>query len=145
MKAFSKLTQPGVMFVAALALVLTMAPVSSFATAKGQVARNLFITTTTAECCVILGPTVKINEPVTVAPVIVTWSADYIVSDTVQFALSLNGGLACFTVLRWQICSQVEPPVHSSAGHFNGWSCPRMDLRKGQTPSRYVAAVWARL
>jgi hypothetical protein len=96
MIAFSKLTQPGVMFVAALAPVLTMAPVSSFATAKGQVARNLFITTTTAECCVILGPTVKINEPVTVAPVIVTWSADYIVSDTVQFALSLNGGPCLF-------------------------------------------------
>jgi|SRR6267142_2690499 len=96
MKIFSKLSQQGVMFVATLALILTMASVPSFATAPIQVARNLFITTTTAQCCVALGPTVKINEPSTVTPVIVTWSADYIVSDTVQFALSLNGGPCLF-------------------------------------------------
>ena len=83
MKTLSKLTEPGVAFVGALALVLMMAPVSSYATVSGQVARNLFITTTTAECCVVLGPTVKVNEPATVVPVIVTWSADYIVLDTV--------------------------------------------------------------
>jgi len=96
MKTVSKLFQPGVLFVAAVALVLTIAPASSFATAAGQVARNLFITTTTAECCVPLGPTVKINETATIVPVIVTWSADYIVFDTVQFALSVNGGPCAF-------------------------------------------------
>ena len=96
MKPFSKPTQPSVMFAIALALVLTMAPLSSFATTPGQVARNLFITTTTAECCVVLGPTVKITEPATPTPVIVTWSADYIVFDTVQFALSVNGGPCLF-------------------------------------------------
>ena len=96
MKTVSKLFQPGVVFVAAVALVLTIAPASSFATAAGQVARNLFITTTTAECCVPLGPTVKINETATIVPVIVTWSADYIVFDTVQFALSVNGGPCAF-------------------------------------------------
>jgi hypothetical protein len=96
MKTLSKLTQPSVAFVGALALVLMMAPVSSYATVSGQVARNLFITTTTAECCVVLGPTVKVNEPATVVPVIVTWSADYIVFDTVQFALSLNSGPCLF-------------------------------------------------
>jgi hypothetical protein len=99
MKALSKLTQLGVLFVVALATVLTIAPVSAFAstpTASGQVARNLFITTTTAECCVILGPTVKISFPTTTAAVIVTWSADYIVFDTVQFALSVNGGPCTF-------------------------------------------------
>lgn len=96
MKAFSKLTQPGVVFVMTLALVLIMAPVQSFATASTQVARNLFITTYTAECCVVIGPTVKINEPATPVPVIVTWSADYIVFDTVQFALSLNNGPCLF-------------------------------------------------
>jgi hypothetical protein len=96
MKAFSKLTQPGALFVAALAVVLTIAPVPSFATNPSQVARNLFITTTTAQCCVAIGPTVKINEPPAIAPVIVTWSADYIVFDTVQFALSVNGGACLF-------------------------------------------------
>jgi len=99
MKAFSKPTQPGVLFVMALAVLLAIAPTSALAsapTAAGQVARNLFITTTTAECCVLLGPTVRINEPATVVPVIVTWSADYIVFDTVQFALSLNGGPCLF-------------------------------------------------
>ena len=86
MKALSKLTRPGVVSVLALALVLMMAPLSSYATNSTQVARNLFITTVTAECCVGIGPTVKVNEPATVVPVIVTWSADYIVFDTVQFA-----------------------------------------------------------
>jgi hypothetical protein len=96
MKAFSKLTQPGVVFVMALALVLITAPVQSFATAKNQVARNLFITTYTAECCVTIGPTVKINFPTTTAPVIVTWSADYVVFDTVLFGLNVNGGPCLF-------------------------------------------------
>ena len=96
MKAFSKLSCPGRVLVVALAAVLMMAPISSFATNKAQVARNLFITTTTAECCVVLGPTVRITEPATPVPVIVTWSADYIVFDTVQFALSLNGGPCLF-------------------------------------------------
>lgn len=96
MKALSKLTQPGVVFVMALALVLITTPIQSFATAKNQVARNLFITTYTAECCVVIGPTVRINEPATPAPVIVTWSADYVVFDTVQFALSVNGGPCLF-------------------------------------------------
>ena len=94
-KAFSKLSPNGLISVA-FALVTMMAPISSFATNKGQVARNLFITTTTAECCVVLGPTVKITEPTAPVPVIVTWSADYIVFDTVQFALSLNGGPCLF-------------------------------------------------
>ena len=96
MKVFSRLTQSSVVSVAALALALMTLPASSYATATKQVARNLFITTTTAECCVVLGPTVKITEPATVSPVIVTWSADYIVFDTVQFALSLNGGPCLF-------------------------------------------------
>jgi hypothetical protein len=96
MKALSKLTQPGVASVVALALVLMMAPASSYATSGSQVARNLFITTIAAECCVVIGPTVRVNEPATVVPVIVTWSADYIVFDTVQFALSLNGGPCAF-------------------------------------------------
>ena len=97
MNAFSTLTQPGVVFVMTLAHVLIMAPVQSFATANAQVARNLFITTYAAECCVVIGPTVKINEPATPVPVIVTWSADYIVFfDTVQFALSLNNGPCLF-------------------------------------------------
>jgi hypothetical protein len=96
MNAFSKLTQPGFISVMTLALVLIMAPVQSFATANTQVARNLFIATYTAECCVVIGPTVKINELATPVPVIVTWSADYIVFDTVQFALSLNNGPCLF-------------------------------------------------
>lgn len=92
MKTFSKLSFPNGLFVVAFALVL-MAPISSFATNKAQVSRNLVITTYTAECCVNLGPTVQINFPTTVAPaVIVTWSTDYIVFDTVLFGLSVNGG-----------------------------------------------------
>lgn len=90
-KAFSKLSPAGVLIVT-LAIITMMAPVSSFATNKAQVSRNLVVTTFTAECCVILGPTVQINFPTTPVPVIVTWSTDYIVFDTVLFGLSVNGG-----------------------------------------------------
>jgi hypothetical protein len=131
MKAFSNLTRPGMMFVAALALVLTMAQESSFATSGGQVARNLFITTTAAKCCVMLGPRVKINEPVTVAPVIVTWSADYIVFDTVQFALSLNGGPCLF--YGPSVANLFASGTASSfiSGTFQWVILPRDGLKKG--------------
>jgi len=99
MKALTKPTKPGVLFVMALAILLAIASTSALAsapTAAGQVARNLFITTTTVQCCVILGPTVKINFPNAPVPVIVTWSTDYIVFDTVLFGMSLNGGQCLF-------------------------------------------------
>jgi hypothetical protein len=96
MQAIPRFARQSATFAVATAIVLTMASVSSFATNPGQVARNLFITTTTAECCVVLGQTVKITEPATPTPVIVTWSADYVVADTVLFELSLNGGPCLF-------------------------------------------------
>ena len=96
MKTFSKMSRSNGGLAMALAVVLMMAPISSFATNKNQVARNLFITTYTAQCCVTIGPTVKINFPTATAPVIVTWSADYVVSDTVLFGLNVNGGPCLF-------------------------------------------------
>lgn len=41
---------------------------------------------------VLVSPTVSVIEPATVTPVIVTWSADYNVSGTAQFGLSVNSG-----------------------------------------------------
>jgi hypothetical protein len=69
---------------------------SAFALPPSQVARVLSPTTNTVQCCVLLGPTVRLTEPPALAPVIVTWSTDYAVEGTVQFALSLNGGPCLF-------------------------------------------------
>jgi len=129
-KAFSKLSPNGVLIVA-LAVVTMIAPASSFATNKGQVARNLFITTTTAQCCVTLGPTVQINFPTAAAPVIVTWSTDYVISDTVLFGLSVNGGSCAFygSGVANTFASGTESPFVSGA--FQWIVLPADGLRKG--------------
>jgi hypothetical protein len=56
------------------------------------VARTVVVQSITAKCCVLVNPTVRVTEPAPVTPVIVTWSADYNVSGTSQFGLSVNGG-----------------------------------------------------
>jgi hypothetical protein len=91
MQASPKLTLPRAPWAPALGLVLLMAPLSSFATVRTQVQRNLFIKNFSAQCCVPLGPSVKINFPTAAAPIIVTWSSDYVAADTVFFGLSVNG------------------------------------------------------
>jgi hypothetical protein len=96
MKAFSKVTKHSVMFVTAIACLIAAGSVSAFAVPASQVARVMTGQTITAQCCVPFGPTVRVTEPAVVAPVIVTWSSDYIVAGTVQFGLSLNGGPCLF-------------------------------------------------
>ena len=84
MKSISKLNCPA-------AVLLTTIALSASATNANQVARVINPVTITAECCVTVGSTVHLTEPATVVPVIVTWSSDWILFDTVQFGLSLNG------------------------------------------------------
>jgi hypothetical protein len=96
MKTFSKVNKSSAVLIAALACIMLAGSVSTFAIPASQVARVLNIQTITAQCCVAFGPTVRLTEPVAVAPVIVTWSTDYAPGGTVQFALSVNGGPCLF-------------------------------------------------
>jgi hypothetical protein len=92
MKAFSKLNQSKVMLMAALACMIFAGSMAAFAVPPGQVARSLTGLSITAQCCVPIGPTVKVTEPTSVAPVIVTFSSDYSMTGESIFSLSVNGG-----------------------------------------------------
>jgi hypothetical protein len=93
MKAFSKSKKHYAMLIALVTSLLLAGSISAFAVPPGQVARSLVIQTFNAQCCVPIGPTVRVTQPATVTPVIVTWSTDYAVSGTSLFALSVNGGM----------------------------------------------------
>jgi hypothetical protein len=92
MKAFSKFNKRNVLIVASLTSLILVGSISAFAVPPAQVARTVDVQSITAKCCVLLNPTVTLTEPAAVAPVIVTWGADYNTSGTAQFGLSVNGG-----------------------------------------------------
>ena len=133
MKAVSKVNKGRAMSVAALACLMLAGSVSAYAVPMSQVARILTIKTTTAACCVLLGPTVTITEPTTVAPVIVTWSADYAPSGTVVFDLSLNGGPCAFFGSGVAPALQLAPGSASIflSGSFQWVVLPADGLKKG--------------
>jgi len=93
-KTYVKQSNRNLLGIAALAALLIVGSVSAFAMPANQVARTVNVQTITAKCCVLLNPTVRVTEPATPTPVIVTWSADYNTTGTAQFGLSVNGG-AC--------------------------------------------------
>jgi len=104
MKAFSKTTKRSVMFVAALACAMVAGSVLAFAVPANQVARVMTGQKITAQCCVLIGPTVRVTEPATVTPVVVTWNGDYSLTGEYRLQLSVNGGPCLFygsTVVPW--------------------------------------------
>jgi hypothetical protein len=92
LKAFSNITRRGAVLAVATTMVLMVGALSAFATPTQQVARTTTVQTIMAKCCVLFSPSVRINEPSTIAPVIVTFGADYNLSGTAQLGLSVNGG-----------------------------------------------------
>src|SRR5438874_12293450 len=67
--------------------------VAAFATPGAQLARHTNPITVTGPCCQnIAGESVKITEPSTVAPVILTWSIEYVSTGPFAFGISINGG-----------------------------------------------------
>jgi hypothetical protein len=92
MNTVSKSNTNNAALVAALACMILAGSLSALALPASQVARVVETKTITAKCCVLIGPTVSLTEPATVAPVIVTWGGDYNVSGTAQLGLSVNGG-----------------------------------------------------
>jgi hypothetical protein len=95
MTVFSKVSRK-LGFIAATTFVFTLGSIAAFAVPASQVARLNTIQTFNAACCVAIGPTVRLTEPSTVAPVIVTWSTDYAPAGTLVFDLSVNGGPCAF-------------------------------------------------
>jgi hypothetical protein len=91
MKAFPKVNKHSVVFGAALICLMVAGSVSAFAADAG-VARSLSGQTITAQCCVLTGLTAKLTEPIVIAPVTVTFNADYSITGESVFALSVNGG-----------------------------------------------------
>jgi hypothetical protein len=96
MKAFSKVSKHKLILGVTLACLIVAGSLSAFAVPPNQVVRLLNNPSFTATCCIPIGPTVAVNEPTNITPVIVTWSADYIVSGESAFALSVNGGPCLF-------------------------------------------------
>jgi hypothetical protein len=92
MKTFSKVNKSSPVLMAALACMMLAESVSVFAVPVSQVARDLTGRTISAECCVLLGPMVRVTEPTVVTPVALTWSTDYPVNNEIRFGLSVNGG-----------------------------------------------------
>ena len=89
MKTLSNANKCNPVLVAALSCVMLAG--SAFGVPPGQVAVTTNVQSVTAQCCVLISPLVRVTEPKTLTPVIVTWSADYNVSGTVEVALSVNG------------------------------------------------------
>jgi hypothetical protein len=95
-KPFSNASKRNMIFAATLACLIVAGSHSAFAVPPSQVARVLSNPTFTATCCVPICPTVRVNEPSVISPVIVTWSSDYIISGESAFNLSVNGGPCLF-------------------------------------------------
>jgi hypothetical protein len=92
LKTFCVIAKRNTVPLAIIACLLVAGSLSAFAVPSGQVARSSTEQTITAQCCVLFGYTVRLTEPATVTPVIVTWSSDFIIRGTTIFGLSLNGG-----------------------------------------------------
>src|SRR5215470_16639479 len=91
MKSFAKVSRRNTLFIATITCLIFAGSVWAFGVPPTQVAVTTNVQSVTANCCVLINPMVRLMEPKTVTPVIVTWSADYNVSGTAEVALSVNG------------------------------------------------------
>jgi hypothetical protein len=81
------------MSIAALACFLVLGSVAGFASSANQIAFSKTPITVNGGCCPnIPGEAVSINEPSTVAPVVLVWSMEFNSTGPFAFGVSLNGG-----------------------------------------------------
>jgi hypothetical protein len=96
MKTLFKQTKQNPLYLTAIACLMLAGSISAFAIPPAQVGRTAAVQTISDSCvegdCPGIQPTVSLNEPATVTPVIVTWSADYNTTGTSVVYMSLNGG-----------------------------------------------------
>jgi len=81
---------------AAIAIVLALGSGSASAIPASQTLRITHAQTFTGLCCFSWGETVKLVEPATVTPVLVTWSSDYFANAQMFVGISLNGRSCAF-------------------------------------------------
>jgi len=119
MKATSKITH-GVLFAAILACPMLMGSGSAFAQErvfrddKAQIFKN---TCPNGAGCADWGETVSINEPATLVPVVVIWSARYFVDTTDVYFVGLDvNGKGCQTDLYGP--TNLDDIATKPAGHF---------------------------
>src|ERR1700722_4672135 len=93
MRAFSRISKSNVTFLAAVTCVVLAGAIAAFAVPVAQVFRYTNSPVTfTGVCCSFWGESVSITEPKAVAPVLVTFNADYQASAEGNAGISLNGG-----------------------------------------------------
>jgi hypothetical protein len=103
MKTSFEQTKRNALRLVATTCVILAGSLSAFAISSNQVATTTAVQTITAACalgapspfpgnCPTFNPFVEVNEPAELAPVIVTWSADYNTTGTSVVGLSVNGG-----------------------------------------------------
>src|SRR5437764_196807 len=96
MKTFLELAKLNYLWLAVMpGLVLTLLTPAS-AVSKGELLRVQQNQPFQGACCFSWLEKVSVNEPSTVAPVVVTWSTDYQASGFFFAGISLNGGVCQF-------------------------------------------------
>jgi hypothetical protein len=94
-KAFSKVNQRSLVLLAALVCIIAASSVSAVAAPKSQAVRGNN-DSHTGRCCSRWGASVRVNEPETPVPIVVTWSTDYQSNAPFLTGLSLNGSVCTF-------------------------------------------------
>jgi hypothetical protein len=92
MLAISTLNRRRVVSLIILVCLLVATSISALAVPAAQVFRDLSNKNLAGLCCYLWGSSVKITEPAAVAPVVVTWSMDYITDREFIVGLSVNNG-----------------------------------------------------
>jgi hypothetical protein len=90
-KAFSR-----VVFVAAVVCMIAAGSISALAVPTAQVLREDVGGPHTGRCCSVWDESIRVFEPQTMVPVVVTWSTDYQSNAPFLAGLSLNGGPCTF-------------------------------------------------
>ncbi|MBZ5654222.1 MAG: hypothetical protein LAO56_02970 [Acidobacteriia bacterium] len=96
MKAFSIANKRRLVLLAALACVIATTSNTAFAVPKSQVLRSIADGAHTGRCCSIWDESIRVNEPDTLVPVVVTWSTEYQSNAPFLTGLSVNGGPCTF-------------------------------------------------
>lgn len=95
MNVLSKVNKRSLVLFAALVCMIAASSVAALAVPKGQVLRGDY-DSHTGRCCSRWGVSVRVNEPDTVVPIVITWSTDYQSNAPFLAGLSLNSGPCTF-------------------------------------------------
>jgi len=95
-KAFSSMSKRNLVCVAALVCMIAAGSISALAVPKAQVLREVAGGPHTGRCCSVWDESIRVNEPETVVPIVVTWSTQYQSNAPFLAGLSLNGGPCTF-------------------------------------------------